>query len=108
MGVPVIASRVAGIPELVRDGTTGILFDPSNWAELTQAIDRLASDPELRRRLGEQGPQRVAEEFDVRASAAKLLDLFAAADPCGAIPMAPPASPRTGTSAPSTARKGVA
>ncbi len=108
LGVPIIASRVAGIPELVRDGTTGILFDPSNWAELTRAIDRLARDPDLRHRLGALGPKRIAEEFDVQTSAAILRRLFAGAAPCEAIPKAPLASPAKDTLAPSTGHIGAA
>lgn len=86
LGVPVIASRVAGIPELIHDDVSGILFDPSNWAELTFAIDRLAGDPGLRQRFGDQGRQRIGQEFDIRTTAASLLDLFSSVDPCEAIP----------------------
>jgi glycosyltransferase involved in cell wall biosynthesis len=108
LGLPVIASRVAGIPDLVRDGETGLLFDPSNWTSLADAIDRLARDPALRRRLGENGPRRVAEEFSVRASAARITDLLAAAAPSAAIRPAPLAAPNQDTSAPSTGRTGAA
>ena len=41
MGTAVIASRVAGIPELVDDGESGLLFTPSNWDELASCIRRL-------------------------------------------------------------------
>jgi glycosyltransferase involved in cell wall biosynthesis len=43
LGVPVVASRVAGIPELVTSGLNGMLFDPSDWAALMDAIDLLLS-----------------------------------------------------------------
>jgi colanic acid/amylovoran biosynthesis glycosyltransferase len=105
LGVPVIASRVAGIPELVRDGETGILFDPSHWSQLADAIDRMAGDGTLHDHLGRAGPQRIAEEFDVRLSAARLRDLFAGVVPSEAIPTVPPVLPKRNTSAPSTGHK---
>jgi colanic acid/amylovoran biosynthesis glycosyltransferase len=89
LGVSVIASRVAGIPELVEEGQTGLLFAPSNWDELTEALDRLASDPTLRRRLGAAGPARVAEEFDIRTSALRLRRLFQGGDRSAPTPTAP-------------------
>ncbi len=77
IGVPVIASRVAGIPELVRDGTTGLLFTPSNWDELGACIRRLLVDESLRRRLVTDAKATVSTEFDVRRSAQQLTALFA-------------------------------
>lgn len=76
LGKPVIATRVAGIPELVRDGETGLLFTPSDWNELAAHIRALATDDALRSSLGSNGPRRIAEEFDVRKSAAQLAALF--------------------------------
>jgi glycosyltransferase involved in cell wall biosynthesis len=61
--VPVVASRVAGIPELVVDGETGLLFDPANWDGLTQALCRLATDHDLRERLIEGGYLKVSTHF---------------------------------------------
>ncbi|QIK79111.1 glycosyltransferase family 4 protein [Sphingomonas piscis] len=84
--VPVVASRVAGIPELVEEGKTGFLFSPSNWQELATTLDRLVVDRALRRRLGDAGPARIAEEFDIRLSAAKLRDLFRQAEESEATP----------------------
>ena len=66
VGVPVIASRVAGIPELVEDDETGLLFTPSNWDELASRIDLLLGDEALRRRLAESAKAKVASEFDTR------------------------------------------
>ena len=81
-GVSVIASRVAGIPELVEDNSTGLLFTPANWPELTIALDRLAEDAALRARLGKSGRERVVREFDVRSSAVRILDQFRLAVEC--------------------------
>jgi glycogen(starch) synthase len=50
-GLPVVASAVGGIPEVVRDGETGLLVPPGDVAALTASLDRLAADPQLRERL---------------------------------------------------------
>jgi glycosyltransferase involved in cell wall biosynthesis len=51
MGVPVIGSRLGGIPELVRDGENGLLVEPDSPAALASALQRLMEDGELRRRM---------------------------------------------------------
>ena len=78
LGVPVIASRVAGIPELVSDGKTGLLFAPSDWDELAQCISRLLSDKELCATLAQNSKFKITSEFDTRKSASELGDLFKA------------------------------
>jgi glycosyltransferase involved in cell wall biosynthesis len=62
--VAVVAPRIAGVPELVEDGVTGLLFTPADWAGLTAAMARALSDPALRERLGRAGYERVRAEFD--------------------------------------------
>jgi len=57
-GLPVVATRVGGIPEAVKDGETGILVPPFLPPALAQALSDLAGDPERRARLGEAGRQR--------------------------------------------------
>jgi colanic acid/amylovoran biosynthesis glycosyltransferase len=79
MGVPVVASGIMGIPELVGDGVDGLLVPPGRPDLLADALERLAADPALRRRLAEHGRRHVAEEFDVDVSAGRLVDVFAAA-----------------------------
>ena len=76
LGTPVIATRVAGIPELVRDGESGLFFTPSDWEELAACIGRLAHDPSLRGKLAKNGRTAVESEFDIRKSARQLLALF--------------------------------
>ncbi len=71
-GLAVVASRISGIPELVEDGRDGLLVAPRDAGALADAIRRLHDDPELRRRLGTQGRQRVEREFDAGANAAHL------------------------------------
>ena len=89
LGVAVVASRVAGIPELVEEGRTGLLFSASNWCELAFSLDRLVSDRQLREFFALNGPLRIGEEFDIRTSAVRLRDLFQAAVGSGSIPQAP-------------------
>lgn len=62
-GVPVVAARAAALPEVVRDEREGLLVPPDDAHALAAAIERLARDPELRRRLGEAGGARVDHEF---------------------------------------------
>ena len=59
-GRPVVATNRGGPPEFVDDGETGLLVDPFDTAALAGAVDRLLSDPELRRALGAAGRARVA------------------------------------------------
>ena len=67
-GLPVVASDVGGVPELVVDGVTGLLVPPGDPAALAAALERLLADAALRRRLGAAGRERAEERFDVRAA----------------------------------------
>lgn len=64
-GLPVVASRVGGVPEQVSDGETGLLVEPGNPKELAAALHRLTADPSLRRRLGAAGHARAEQAFDL-------------------------------------------
>jgi hypothetical protein len=66
--VPVIASRVGGVPEIIEHGRTGLLVDsPTNPAELARAVRRLLDDPTLAAEMGRLGKERVEREFSVEA-----------------------------------------
>ena len=80
-GVPVISSRISGIPELVDDGVSGILVPPGQPEALAQALIRLAQEPALRRQLGSAGRARIEADFDLRASARRRAALFFGVDP---------------------------
>jgi len=64
-GVPVIATRIAGIPEMIRDGIDGLLIAPGSETELEAAISRLMDDPALRSRLRMAGPRRIRERYNL-------------------------------------------
>ena len=74
--IPVIATPVAGVSELVRDGETGLLVPPGDVEGLMVALDRLLGDPDLCRRLGAAGHAAVLKRHDVACEAQKLLALF--------------------------------
>jgi glycosyltransferase involved in cell wall biosynthesis len=67
---PVVATRVGGVPDVVREGQEGFLVDAGDTEELAERLTRLARDPDLRRRLGESGRNRVLKRYAVE----RLLD----------------------------------
>jgi glycosyltransferase involved in cell wall biosynthesis len=76
-GLPVVASDVGGVGELVLDGETGLLVPPGDPARLAEALQRLLRDPALRRRLGAAGHARARERFDLRPLQSAHLELYA-------------------------------
>ncbi|HXE79482.1 MAG TPA: glycosyltransferase family 4 protein [Vicinamibacterales bacterium] len=64
-GLPVVASRTGGIPEVIEDGTTGLLVPPRSAQDLAASILRLLGDAALRERMGQAGWARVREHFTV-------------------------------------------
>jgi len=78
-GVPVVGSNVGGITDIVRDGETGLLVPPGDPAALAAALERLAADPALARRLGEAGRRRVREQFSWPAITAQWQECYATA-----------------------------
>jgi glycosyltransferase involved in cell wall biosynthesis len=74
-GLPVVATRVGGIPEVVRDGVEGLLADPGDDAGLAEALRRLKDEPELAARLGSAGRRR-AEDFDIEGIVDRNLELY--------------------------------
>jgi glycosyltransferase involved in cell wall biosynthesis len=64
-GRPVVATRVGGVPDVVRDGEDGFLVETGAVDAITEALGRLAADPSLRQRLGESGRARVLPRYSV-------------------------------------------
>jgi glycosyltransferase involved in cell wall biosynthesis len=79
-GLPVVASRLSGIPELVDSGANGILVDPGDSRGLAHALKLLAEDEVMRLRLGQAARTTVVEKFNLKENAARLAELFAAVD----------------------------
>jgi glycosyltransferase involved in cell wall biosynthesis len=83
-GIPVVSTDTAGIAELVEDGRTGFLVEQRSAASLAAALERLALDAGLRRRIGDTGRAVVRERFNLHATAAELRSLITAASAPGA------------------------
>ena len=76
VGVPVAASRVGGIPDLLGNGSRGLLFSPGNVPEIASAIKRLVSSPSLRARLSGKARDYVSRKHDSRVIAADVRKLY--------------------------------
>jgi glycosyltransferase involved in cell wall biosynthesis len=76
MGKPVVASRIGGIPELVSDGETGLLFEPGDADDLCIKMQAVASDLALRTRMGHAGRLRVETEFSLDSHNERLLEIY--------------------------------
>jgi colanic acid/amylovoran biosynthesis glycosyltransferase len=75
-GLPVVSSRLSGIPELVEDGVNGLLTAPGDAAALARALASLHDDADLRARLGSAARRRVEREFDLDRTADWLVARF--------------------------------
>ncbi len=75
-GLPVIASRIGGIPHFVDDGRDGLLFDTGEDASLLTAYRSLVEDSDLLSRLGAAGQQKAREEYDWDVIARKLVKIY--------------------------------
>lgn len=73
-GRPVIAARTGGLPEVVRDGVTGLLVSPDDPDALADAVASLAAEPALARELTARGREDVARRFDIERSLGRLQD----------------------------------
>lgn len=73
---PVVASRIGGIPEIVRHGETGLLVRPKSPQDLSIAVRRLMDDPELRRRYGRAGRELAMSEYSLDRHGDALIGLY--------------------------------
>jgi colanic acid/amylovoran biosynthesis glycosyltransferase len=89
-GLPAVASRISGIPELVDEGENGYLVPPGDPEALAGALGRLAANPELRGRMGRAAREKVLDAYDLTRNAARLVVLM------GEVP--PPSRKKAGTS----------
>lgn len=89
-GLPVIATPVGGIPDVIRHGREGLLVEAGNRSALTAALARMVAEPALRLSLG-QGARATAESLDITSYAQRLLEFYRTV-----IADTPDASGRTG------------
>ncbi len=77
MRVPVVATCVAGTPEVIDDGVEGILVPPRDPCSLAKALQRMADDPGMRIAMGRRGEQRVRGAFSLKRVARDVCDVYA-------------------------------
>jgi colanic acid/amylovoran biosynthesis glycosyltransferase len=75
-GIPVVATAISGIPELVDSEVTGYLVPPCDGTALADKLQALAADDSLREEMGVAGRDRVMQEFNIRDNTRQLLELF--------------------------------
>ena len=75
-GIPAVATRVGGNPEVVLDGETGCLVPPDGMEEFAERVAALLGDPELRERMGAAARERVRSEFSLRRASADYVNLY--------------------------------
>lgn len=73
---PIVGSRIGGIPEQIRDGIDGALFEPGNAQELADVLDDLAANPEKAKQMGLNAHDRLCEKYAMRDHMAALLKLY--------------------------------
>lgn len=76
MGIPIVATDSGGTPEIVEDGVTGLLVPPRDPAALAAALERLANDPVLRRRMGAAGRARAKALFPIARNARETMRIY--------------------------------
>jgi glycogen(starch) synthase len=75
VGLPIVASRTGGIPDVIDDGVNGLLVPPEQPEVLAGAIDRVLQSPDLARRLGEAARKR-GKEYDWESLAERVLEIY--------------------------------
>ena len=76
MEIPCVATRIAGIPELIQDGVDGLLATPGNTGEMATALAKLMGDRELRVQIGRAGRQKIIEKYNLSKNTALLAEVF--------------------------------
>ncbi len=76
VGLPVVATRGGGVPEIIQDGQEGLLVPIDSPRELADALAQLLKDPAIRRQMGEAGRRRVRERFDLRVTVKAIESIY--------------------------------
>ncbi len=75
-GLPVVATRVGGIPEAIEDGTNGLLVPPEDPAAIAAAVRRIAGESGLGPRLAAAGRKTAEERFSLQDVAARFSEIY--------------------------------
>ena len=75
-GKPVVGSRMGGMPELIEDGKTGLLYEAGNVSELAAAINKLMASSTMRQEMGAAGRLRVTQNFSLDKHNKGLIDIY--------------------------------
>ena len=75
-GKPVVVSDVGGLPEVVKDGITGIVVPPRNPEKTAEAIEKLVLDDSMRKQMGATGREHVAKFYDWNKNVEQMVDIY--------------------------------
>jgi L-malate glycosyltransferase len=76
MEIPVVATKVGGVPEAVKDGDSGILVEPNNPIALAKAISKVLNDPSLAQSMGKAGREYVKANYDWQNNAGRMEEIY--------------------------------
>ena len=76
MGLPVVTTAIAGIPEIVQENINGYLIQPGDIQALADRLLRLAKDPDLRQRIGQANRKRVYDEYHPDVFAIRIAAVY--------------------------------
>ena len=76
VGVPIVASNVGGIPEIIEDGKTGLLIDPGDIKSLSDAVSKILSDETLARSMGHAAKEAARKRFTVSLACEKTVQAY--------------------------------
>lgn len=75
-GLPIVATRVGGLPDLINEGVNGILMDPGKPDQLAAALNKLFADKELRYSMQQRSYQLVSEQYDIEKRVSQLVEIY--------------------------------
>lgn len=75
-GVPVVSTDISAIPELVENGKQGLIVPPNDVRQLVVAMKTMLSDKELRTKMGQAGPEKIEQKFNIHKEVARLLSIW--------------------------------
>ena len=75
-GVPIVATKVGGIPEIINDEVDGILINQGDTAELANAIKKLLSDTSLMKKMGENAYMKITKQYSINQYSENLINLY--------------------------------